>query len=106
MAHKFFTSDFHFGSSALLKINKWPFKSIEKHDAALVRSCMQLAKAEDVIYHLGDLAQFGGDSHYGYTSKGLDVKPYEMLKDISATFINIRGNHDLNNGCYYNSAGR
>ena len=30
-------------------------------------------------------------------SKGLDVKPNELLKDISATFINIRGNHDLSN---------
>lgn len=97
MAHKWFSADFHFGCEALMKIDKWPFKSIEKHDAALVRSCMQRAKADDVIYHLGDLAQFGGDAHYGYTSKGLDVKPYELLKDILATFINIRGNHDLNN---------
>lgn len=97
MARKFFSADFHFGSTALMQIDKWPFKSIEKHDAALVRSCMQRAKPEDVIYHCGDLAQFAYDSHYGYKSKGLDVKPYELIKDISATFINIRGNHDLNN---------
>jgi len=35
--------------------------------------------------------------HYGFRSKGLEIKPYELLKDIRATFINIRGNHDLNN---------
>lgn len=94
---RFFSGDFHFGSSALMKIDKWPFKTIEKHDAALIRSCKERAKPEDVIYHLGDLAQFSFDSHYGYKSKGLNVNPYELIKDIPATFINIRGNHDLNN---------
>lgn len=97
MARKFFTSDFHLGFSQLLEIEKWPFKSIEKHDAALIRSCIQRAKAEDTIYHLGDLASYGFDRHQGLNSKGLDVKPYELIKDIPATFINIRGNHDLNN---------
>jgi len=95
MAHKYFSSDFHFGFESLLKLDSWPFKSIEKHDAALLRSCKQRAKPEDIIYHLGDLACFKQDAHLD--SKGLDVKPYELIKDISATFINIRGNHDLNN---------
>ena len=93
MAHKFFTSDFHFGMSAMLSIENWPFKSIEKHDAALLRSCKERAKQEDVIYHLGDLCSYGLDRG----SKGLEIKPYELIKDIPATFINIRGNHDLNN---------
>lgn len=95
MAHKYFSSDFHFGFESLLKLDSWPFKSIEKHDAALIRSCKQRAKPEDIIYHLGDLACFKQDMHLD--SKGLDVKPYELIKDIPATFINIRGNHDLNN---------
>ena len=97
MAHKFFSGDFHFGSSGLMAIEQWPFKTIEKHDLALIRSCQQRAKPEDVIYHLGDVAQYGDDGHYHIRSKGLDVKPSELLKDIPATFINIRGNHDLHN---------
>ena len=72
MARKFFSADFHFGCQSLMEIDQWPFKSIEKHDAALIRSCKERAT-------------------------GLDVKPYELIKDIPATFINIRGNHDLNN---------
>ena len=93
--HRLFSADFHFGFESLLSLEKWPFKSIEKHDAALVRSCKERAKPEDIIYHLGDLCCYKQDSHLD--SKGLDVKPYELIKDIPATFINIRGNHDLNN---------
>lgn len=97
MARKFFSSDFHLGMTSLLSLEKWPFKSIEKHDAALLRSCKERAKEDDVIYHLGDLASYHSDGHFETRSKGLDVKPYELIKDIPATFINIRGNHDLNN---------
>jgi len=97
MSRKFFTSDFHFRCSELMKIEKWPFKTIEKHDAALIRSCKERAKPDDIIYHLGDLALYHTDGHYKERAHGLDVKPAEVLKDIPATFINIRGNHDLNN---------
>lgn len=97
MARKYFTSDFHLGFEALLKIEHWPFKNIEKHDEALILSCKQRAKPEDIIYHLGDLFCYKQDLHAGINSKGLDVKPYELLKGIPAMFINIRGNHDLNN---------
>lgn len=91
--HRYLTADFHLGMTEALVFDKMPFKSIEKHDAALIRSCRERAKEGDIIYHLGDLASFKLDRG----SKGLDVKPQELLKDISATFINIRGNHDLNN---------
>lgn len=97
MARKFFTADFHLGMASLLELEHWPFKSIEAHDQALVRSCVERAKADDVIYHLGDLASYGFDNHFEKPSKGLGVKPTELLKDVKAVFINIRGNHDLNN---------
>ncbi|MBP5784337.1 MAG: hypothetical protein J6W16_01975 [Methanobrevibacter sp.] len=76
-----------------LVFDELPFKSIEQHDKVLLRSCKERAKSDDVIYHLGDLCSFKMDRG----NKGLDVKPYELIKDIPATFINIRGNHDLNN---------
>ena len=94
---RFFSGDFHLGFSGLMAIEQWPFKSIERHDAALIRSCKERAKSEDIIYHLGDLASYKQDNHGGLASKGLTIKPNELIKDISATFINIRGNHDLHN---------
>ena len=93
MARKWFTADFHLGMADSLRFDKLPFKTIEQHDKALLRSCKERAKPEDVIYHLGDLASVKADRGH----KGLDVKPNEIIKDIPATFLNIRGNHDLNN---------
>lgn len=93
MARKWFTADFHLGMTDSLRFDKLPFKTIEQHDKALLRSCKERAKPEDVIYHLGDLASVKADRGH----KGLDVKPNEIIKDIPATFLNIRGNHDLNN---------
>ena len=93
MARRFFTSDFHLGSSLLWSLEKWPFKSVEAHDKALLRSCNERASQDDVIYHLGDLACVGQDRGFD----GSDKKPSELVKDISATFLNIRGNHDLHN---------
>lgn len=94
---RFFSGDFHLGFSGLMTIEKWPFKSIEKHDNALIRSCKERAKSEDIIYHLGDLASYGQDNHANLNSIGLNIKPFELIKNISATFLNIRGNHDLSN---------
>lgn len=91
--HKFFTSDFHLGMADALVFDKLPFKTIEQHDKALLRSCKERAKPDDIIYHLGDLASYKQDRG----NPGLGIKPYELLKDIPAMFINIRGNHDLNN---------
>lgn len=93
MSRRFFTSDFHLGSSLVFELEKTPFASVEKHDRALVKSCCDRAKEGDIIYHLGDLACFGKDR--GFDGSGL--KASEMLQDVKATFLNIRGNHDLHN---------
>lgn len=93
MACKFFTSDFHLGMAESLVFDQLPFETIEQHDKALLMSCKSLAKPEDVIYHLGDLACYHSDRN----GKGLSIKPYQLIKDIPATFLNIRGNHDLSN---------
>lgn len=47
----------------------------------------------DTIVHIGDLACFKSDRSYN----GLDVRPQEFIQQVDATFLNIRGNHDVNN---------
>lgn len=48
---------------------------------------------KDLIIHVGDLACFKSDRDHG----GLEVNPQMFIQKINATFINIKGNHDLNN---------
>lgn len=100
MAKRFWTSDFHLGMQSILEFENRPFKTIEKHDAALIRSCCQRAKADDTIIHVGDLFCYKQDTHvakHGMSVKGSDRKPKDVLMDVHAMFVNIRGNHDLNN---------
>lgn len=97
---RFFTSDFHLGSSLLLnkdvmKDDVRNFKSVEKMNAAFIRSCQQRASEEDVIIHCGDFASYGMDRG----NKGLDVNPRRFLEIIPAQVILIKGNHDLSNKC-------
>lgn len=100
MAKRFFTADFHLSMESILKFENRPFASIAEHDAALLKSCCQRAKAEDVIFHVGDLFCYKQDLH-GIDSNsapnGSQLKPADVISAIPATFINIRGNHDINN---------
>lgn len=93
MARRFYTSDFHLGMTDILRFEGRPFKTIEKHDAALLRSCRERAKPGDVIIHVGDLYSFGSDRG----NAGSKEKPVDVISQIPATFVNVRGNHDANN---------
>ena len=95
---RFWTADFHLGMTDCLRFDKRGiaygglFKNIDDMNNALLKSCMT-ANEDDIIIHVGDLASFKTDRG----SKGLQVKPSKLLECIPASFINIRGNHDLNN---------
>lgn len=92
MGKRYFSGDFHLGFSKLFEIEKWPFKNIEEHDKFLLDQCIKL-NDDDILIHAGDFYSLG----FNQGEKTLSIKPKEILKNISATFINIRGNHDLNN---------
>lgn len=95
---RFWTADFHLGMTDCLRFDKrglaygGQFENTDQMNKKFISMCMQAA-SDDMIVHVGDLASFKSDRG----SKGLDIKPIELLKNIPATFINIRGNHDLNN---------
>lgn len=107
MSRKWFSADFHLGMQDILRFEQRPFKNIDKMNEALLRSCNQRAKVyyrqdiagnkivvdRDTIIHVGDLCSFGQDRG----NEGLSIKPQELTSQIAATFINLRGNHDLNN---------
>ena len=96
MATRFFTSDWHLGMYDILKYERrgtsygGPFKDVNEMASSFLHRAIDMTTEDDVIIHIGDLATF--------TSSCNDMcKPMEFVKKIPATFINIRGNHDINN---------
>lgn len=93
MSKRFFTSDFHVSMVDILRFENRPFSTIEKMNTAILKTCNDRAKFDDTIIHVGDLFCYG-------TDKGIEntrSKPTTFLDQINANFINIRGNHDINN---------
>ena len=94
---RFFSSDFHLNSTAIIQYAKRPFKSGEKMAEAYIRSCNQQARdPSDMIVHVGDFFLKGADRH-GVGDEGLGVSAKEYLSKINAQVFLIEGNHDSNN---------
>ena len=92
----FFTSDLHFQSTESPGIIDWahrPFKSVEKHDAALIRGIQERVKPDDLLVHVGDFMNYG--KNRGHESGR--AKPEEYVKRIGRQIVFLEGNHDPNN---------
>lgn len=102
MGRRLWTADWHLGSSILLDKNVMkdsvrPFKDVEAMKKAFLDSVKNKAKPGDTIIHIGDFASYGIDRGY----RGLLLeKPSEIISKIPVPFINLRGNHDINNGVF------
>lgn len=92
MSVRYFTADFHLGMSDILRFENRPFKTIEDMNKCLLSQCIKL-NDDDIVIHAGDLYSFKADR----ANSGIDIKPAEYMSDVKATFINVRGNHDVNN---------
>jgi calcineurin-like phosphoesterase family protein len=101
MATRYYTSDLHFGSSVLLDKKAMlgdarPFDSLYDMHVALLKA-MSIAKKDDVIIHLGDLAGIGKDREWEGITK---TQAKALLDSIDCTKIFIEGNHDICNDVY------
>lgn len=92
----FFTSDLHLQSSENPGIIDWahrPFKSVAKHDAALIRGINERCKPDDLLIHVGDFMNYGKNRG---TEAGRN-KPDFYLSQIACQVVCLEGNHDPNN---------
>ena len=92
----FFTSDLHLQSTEAPGIIEWahrPFKSVEKHDAALIRGIRERVKPEDMLIHVGDFMNYG--KNRGRESGRRKAEDYMLVIDRNIVFL--EGNHDPNN---------
>lgn len=85
MARRYWTSDFHISMPEIIGYENRPFNSINDMNNSFLEMCQKI-NIDDTIIHCGDL--------YCYNQ---NIKPFDFIKNIPATFVNIRGNHDINN---------
>jgi calcineurin-like phosphoesterase family protein len=101
MAKRYFTADWHLNSEGTRSVCNRPFKTVEKMNERIIANANNRAKTRsDLIVHVGDFCQRGDDNHYKTDELrvGINTNPSVFLDKISATFVNIEGNHDDNNG--------
>lgn len=101
MARRLWTADWHLGSSILLDRKVMgeaarPFKDVDAMKDAVLKSARELVGDDDILIHVGDFASYGIDRGY----QGLREKPSEIVAKLPGQFINLRGNHDINNGVF------
>lgn len=78
---------------SIISLENRPFGTVGEMDSALVAAC-GAASCGDVIVHVGDLARFKPECARG---EGCAYRPVELLRGVKADFVNVRGNHDVNN---------
>ena len=93
MAKRYFTSDLHFSSMVMVEKKLRPFKTIDKMNEVLIKNINARCNEDDILIHVGDLAQYGNDRTFG----GVKIKPKEYINKIRPMVVNIEGNHDPNN---------
>lgn len=93
MAKRFFTSDWHLSSTLTIDICKRPFKDVDFMNKYLISMTNHYATEDDIVMHLGDFCFYGKEQGID----GLKINPSTFIRDINATFINVKGNHDVNN---------
>ena len=101
MARRLWTADWHLGSTILLDKKVMgdaarPFKDVDAMKAAFLKSAAEKVGDDDILVHVGDFASYGIDRGY----QGLKEKPAEIIAKLPGKFINLRGNHDINNGVF------
>lgn len=78
----FFTSDFHFYHTNIIKYCNRPFSSVEEMNETLIENYNKVVKKSDTVYILGDFA---------FCSK---PKYAEIIQRLNGRIHLIKGNHD------------
>lgn len=88
---RFFTADTHFSlrdCHSVLMRDFRPFKSLRQMNRTIIRIWNKQAGKNDIIYHLGDFANFNK-----FDSESYD-KCYDLVRKIKAKVILICGNNE------------
>jgi calcineurin-like phosphoesterase family protein len=90
---RFWTADWHLGSPGIIEYCARPFKDVQHMNKMLIHNANQRVKKGDMLVSVGDMLIYGRAKGI----EGLRLKYADYVSQINGTFINIDGNHDLNN---------
>lgn len=79
----YFVSDTHFGHTNIIRFDRRPWETVEEMDDALISNWCRVVRAEDTVYHLGDVAMWGNRT-----------SPLGYLHQLTGQIRIIPGNHD------------
>lgn len=88
---KFFTADTHFtlvDYNDTIKRDFRPFKTVNEMNKKIIKIWNKQAGKDDIIYHLGDFANFNKFDDKGY------VKTLAFVKKIKAKVVLVIGNNE------------
>lgn len=78
----YFTSDTHFGHSAIIDLCNRPFASLDEMDETLIARWNETVAPDDIVYHLGDFC----------SRARCNARPY--IERLNGRVHLIEGNHD------------
>ena len=79
----YFTSDFHFYHTNIIRFDNRPFRNVDEMNETLVGNWNDKISKDDVVFYLGDLSWDGS----GPRTK-------ELVNELNGTIHYITGNHD------------
>ena len=101
---RYFTSDWHLGSNAVLKTAKRPFADATDASEKIFENCVSTVKSKtsgySTIFHIGDFALRNSDKHYRQEEDKADFKvdvvniKSNLLVNYGIGLVLLKGNHD------------
>lgn len=78
-----FVADTHFGHTNIIRFDRRPWETVEQMDAQLIENWNRVVRADDLTYHMGDVAFWGNQT-----------SPLGYLHQLNGQIRIIPGNHD------------
>jgi len=89
----FFTSDYHFFHTNIIKYENRPFKNVEEMNETIIKKHNERVKEDDLVYFLGDWGFYASKTR-AFRGEGMPVRIDDLQKQLNGSHYSVRKNHD------------